>query len=619
MGGMGKTRLCIEVAHRTLSQFKGGTWYCQLNNAKTHADVVSEIARAMSLQLPPTNRFGRLRRVMSNRPRTLIILDAVEHLTNITKALIEDIQAECSNVSIMVTSRIALDVDNEVKIPIGQLGLAEGMQLFLNCAEDAQNTVQDDDESHFLVRSIVTNAQGHALAIQLAAGQIEHRSLRAIYEELEDEYHASIIDDRSDLSHDSSLISTVEWSWGLLNAAEKSTLSQLSVFKDGFTLDAAQAVVRVDAQITDNTSIETLIDRLIQNSLLNVNASDDEAPRYSMLSVIRGFALQQLGGHRKDTEMRHGAYYASEGALPLEYATWTGRGADICRSYRRSLSNLWSAAQRALNRNDAKTASIIAIHIAITQEDSQPGTEVYNLLDDCIQAATDAALILRLHLVRSRIVSKHDDGAFKKIVRQEAEAFAQSQGDSEALEIIGFHTSRFERRTQSREQTRTRYLKHLEAFRTLENVYYECTLLLALTTVAVDLDEAMRSFKEALLISEKIDIDGLIGTAHGNLANVCYHHGQLDEAKALTKHAVECAIRNGNRRLECLYRANLGNRYRTLGEANKAMTQYRRALNIAKTYGFLGEQSRISCRWAIAIGAKGARIKRCHFTRRVAA
>ena len=308
-GGAGKTRLAIEVAGQMVSEFPDGIWYADLA-AISYAEVLPvAVARAMGLPDQPGRSItDTLLRYIRDR-RLLIVMDNCEHLLEASAALVTDMLAACSRVTIMATSREPLLVPGEVNWGVPSLSLAdEATELFSDRARRARPEFSLTDDNSATVREICRRLDGMPLAIELAAARVRALSLDEIVGSLHDRFRLLTGGARTAVRRQQTLRASVDWSHALLTDSERVLFRRLAVFMGGFDLDAAQAVAGTSEverfQVLDQLSL------LVDKSLV-VAENTNGRTRYRLLETVRQYALEKLGesGEADEVRCRHRDHY----------------------------------------------------------------------------------------------------------------------------------------------------------------------------------------------------------------------------------------------------------------------------------------------------------------------
>lgn len=309
-GGLGKTSLAQVIAHDAEEPV---VHFVELVGVTAPEDLVSEVGSALGVRdsvahrdrLTPDQRAdvrSRIAQQLDGVP-TLLVLDNCEHIVAAVADLVAFLVATVRDLTVLTTSRSPLAIGAERVYPLGRLGTYDGSELFRRRAVAARPGVHLDE---FRVDEIVTRLDGLPLAIELAAVKVRAMSVDDIARRLENRFELLRGGDRSAPDRHQTLVAVIDWSWNLLSERERRAMRWLSVFHDGFTLAAAEAMLGADTF----AAIEELVDQ----SLLTVV----EAPlgfRYRMLETVREFGRMQLIDAGEDAAAR-----AAQRAWARDYA-----------------------------------------------------------------------------------------------------------------------------------------------------------------------------------------------------------------------------------------------------------------------------------------------------------
>ncbi len=319
-GGVGKTRLAIEVAHRMAGVFAQNICFVELAGVIDEKSVDDAVAAA--LHLPTTGRSSTGAIMEYLRDKTLLlVLDNCEHVVNACARLVETLCSAADGLTVLTTSRIPLHLEEEHVIRLepfatpginaeNRITVAESLnfdsiQLFTNRAAQALLNFTLTDANVSAVVHICQHLDGIPLAIEIAAAQVRALPIEAIADRLGQRFAWLNRQMGDSLPRQRTLHTLIDWSFELLSDQERSMLRRLSVFAGGWTLEAAEAVSSPDEPCAD------LLAELVDHSLV-VFGADAEHRRYSMHETIRQFAQEQLRGSNQEAEVleRHALYYA---------------------------------------------------------------------------------------------------------------------------------------------------------------------------------------------------------------------------------------------------------------------------------------------------------------------
>ena len=307
VGGVGKTRLALQVAAEISPRFDDGTWLCELATTGDPAAVPHVLAGVLGVQ---PNTSGSITDAVLARlipAEMLIVLDNCEHLLDAAGSIVEAIVHRCPGVVVLATSREPLGVDGETILPLKSLSLEAAAQLFLDRASAIGRDLTDPNDAS--IREICTRLDGVPLALELAAARVASMTPVEIAARLDERFRLLTGGRRMALERHRTLRGTVDWSFDLLQPAERRVLERLSVFAGGFTLEAAEAVTAdVDVLCID------VVESLVRKSMVVAEVpTGAERTRYTMLETIRQYAGEHLleAGDIDEVRLRHAAYFAS--------------------------------------------------------------------------------------------------------------------------------------------------------------------------------------------------------------------------------------------------------------------------------------------------------------------
>ncbi len=321
-GGVGKTRLAVEVATALLeagpqnpAQFPDGIFFVALAPISDPASVASRIAQALGLaQLSQQPVADTLKHFLRER-RLLLVLDNFEHLLAAAPLLTECLTA-APRLNVLVTSRTALNVYGEYVFtvppldlpslqrlpPVERLAEYSAVKLFVERAQAVKTDFALTGENVAAVAEICARLDGLPLAIELAAARVKLLSPQDMLPYLK--RRLTFLKSKTAYLQERSLRETVDWSYALLDEAEKSLFRRLAVFANGWTAPASRAVCGDQADILEK------LESLLNKSLLRRQAHAGAETRFEMLETIREYALERLqASGDSETLRRHAAYY----------------------------------------------------------------------------------------------------------------------------------------------------------------------------------------------------------------------------------------------------------------------------------------------------------------------
>lgn len=316
-GGLGKTRLAHVLARDATEP---SVHVVELVGVTTPEDVVGEVGSVLGVRdsigsrrtLTPEQRADVRARIAQRLGQSpgLLILDNCEHLVAAVAELVAFLVSTTADLRVLTTTRAPLAIGAERVYALGELRTTDAIELFRRRALAARPGAQLDEP---VVARIVRRLDGLPLAIELAAAKVRAMAVDEIDRRLEDRFALLRGGDRSAPDRHRTLLAVIDWSWNLLEEPERRALRRLALFHDGFTLDAAGAVLG-DAALA---AVQNLVDQ----SLLSVGETP-AGVRYRMLETVREFGRIQLRAVGEEREAR-----AAQRRWAIDYVA--GHGPDL--------------------------------------------------------------------------------------------------------------------------------------------------------------------------------------------------------------------------------------------------------------------------------------------------
>ncbi|HET9223051.1 MAG TPA: tetratricopeptide repeat protein, partial [Roseiflexaceae bacterium] len=394
-GGVGKTRLALQVAGDLEGAFADGVHLVELAPLRDPALVVPTIARALGVRERVGVAIADRLRTYLHRRQLLLLLDNVEHLTAAAPLLSELLEA-APHLKILATSRATLRLHGEHEYAVPSLALPphtrrrngrtleprplarySAVQLFVERAHEVRAALEVTRENVRAIAEICARLDGLPLAIELAAARIKLFSPEELLAQLAVAGGLAMLTGgpRDAPPRQKTLRDTIAWSYDLLNEAEQTLFRQLGVFVGGCTLEAAAAVAsegnwqkekgktaESDAALLPLAfDLLPLLEALVNQSLLQSEIRPDNEPRFTMLETIREYALERLecSGERQAIQRRHAAFFLAlaETAEPklqsAEQSIWLDR-------LEREFDNMYAALVWSLEGGDIEIGGRLA-------------------------------------------------------------------------------------------------------------------------------------------------------------------------------------------------------------------------------------------------------------------
>jgi predicted ATPase len=566
--GLGKTRLVIEVVRQAAAEDLGRSWdalvFADLRDARDADDLVRTLAReaGVSAAQSPAPELA-LGQALAKLGRVLLVLDAIDHVAAPLAATLRALRRLTSGLQVVVTSRARFSPEGASVIELAPLAteadakagsgaLSPAARLLLERAAPLLPALERarqglDPERAAQAERLAAALEGIPLAIELYAARVHVLGLDGLLARTQ----ASERESPQLALTRGTMRSALAWSFGLLSVAEQSAFAQCAVFRAGFTLDAAEAVVRVPGS---PEPVWALIQALRDKSLVHSVAGDaTHEPRLSMFAAVREFAWEELSASRDvaGVQSRHARYYAALDADPGS----SPEPERLARSEREA-DNLLAAVEFALAEGGHELAfglrALIALEPALLARGALAGYRAQ--LDQALQASErngddpdTRAAANRLRQIRARLEAPRGGALRARADLEHCLADAQQRKEAQLEATIWLDLG---------------VCHHLEhALPNARSCYEAALALLSRSEVAAS---------QALVE----------GRCLGNLGALLHDEGALVAAARFYERAIALLEQTG----ECRHRANLiGNLAvleQELGQVELAAWYYNAALEL---------------------------------------
>ena len=322
-GGIGKTRLALEVAGQLLPEFKDGVWLVELAALADPALVPQRIAQVLNIKDWAAIGLEASLIAFLKKKELLLVIDNCEHLLEACVLVVEALLKGCPNLRVLATSREALALMGEAIWRVPSLALpepgetnpttvsqAEAVKLFVQRAAAIQSGFEMTSQNAAAVVQICRQLDGIPLALELAAARVQGLGVEQLALRLDARFSLLTEGNRSALPRQQTLRATIEWSYNLLVEAERIMLRRLAVFAGGWNLEAAEAVGAGNG--IEPVEILGLLLQLVNKSLVIAEEAEaDKEKHYHILETLREFARDKLNEQGELIAMRqnHLAYF----------------------------------------------------------------------------------------------------------------------------------------------------------------------------------------------------------------------------------------------------------------------------------------------------------------------
>lgn len=367
VGGVGKTRLSLEVGAELVPDFRDGVWLVELAGVRDPEAVPDVVMGIFGLQ--PRAGLSAIQALQEflQAKTLLLVIDNCEHLLRAVASVVDDVVRTCPGVRVLATSREGLNVAGERILAVASLDLpseteelaaiadCDAVLLFVERARAVKAGFALDDSNARDVVQICRRLDGIALAIELAAARVSMLTPSELARRLDQRFRLLAGGQRSAVERHQTLRAAVDWSYDLLSETEQTLLDRLSIFVGGFSLEAAETVSA--GGLVEADAVFDALAALVARSLV-VADTEGVDTRYRLLETIRQYAQERLDDADGDGDQlrdAHAGYYADFGerAIPetagLDGIAWQQR---VELEY----DNIRSAISWAVEAGDAATA-----------------------------------------------------------------------------------------------------------------------------------------------------------------------------------------------------------------------------------------------------------------------
>jgi predicted ATPase/class 3 adenylate cyclase/Tfp pilus assembly protein PilF len=599
IGGLGKTRLVTRFGWRSLGDFAGGIWFCDLAQAHSLDGIVHAVAEGLEMPLGRGDPVVQIGHAIAARGPTLLILDNFEQVTALAQASVGEWLACAARARFLVTTREVLGISGEVQLTLDPLAPLDAAELFIARAQAIRPGWQPQEQELDALWPLLGLLDGLPLAIELAAARLHVMPARVLLERMRDRFRLLTSSGSGRIDRQATLRAVFDWSWDLLNETEKAALAQLSVFDGGFTLDAVEHVLDLTHIDADPWPVDVL-QSLVQKSLVRHPADD----RFELLVSVQEYAAEHLrtpgryagsgDDARMSAEQRHGAWFA-------EFSDTVAQAHDCVE-----LENLVMACRRAVRRGDGKQA-VRLLHPAWAALKLRGPFQVAVDLGNEVRAIAglDDRSVASVELLVGEALEACGRSAEAYAHFEASHAMAVATGDRVAIARAQCSLGELDTYTGRADAARRRLnAAGATAFESGDR-RLACAVHNALGNMEQLLgriDAAQTEFDAALTLARAVGDRHREAAILGNLGNLCIDRGELDPAITYHRAALEAARSVGNRRLEGNTLCNLGMVQLMGGQLHAAQADLTLALAAARDLGQAHLEGVVLCNLGIVSG-----------------
>jgi predicted ATPase/DNA-binding CsgD family transcriptional regulator len=604
-GGIGKTRLALEVARDALADVVDEAVFVSLAPLRDATLVPQAIAQALGLHEAPGTPVTELIVSSVQGRALLLLLDNFEHLLA-AALLVPVLLSACPALKVLVTSRAPLRLQGEQELPIAPLATPDAaarspeevahyaaVELFVRRASAIRPGFALTSDNAAAIAEICRRLDGLPLAIELAAARTRLLPPQALVERLGNRLGVLVGGDKDRPERQQSLRATLEWSYNLLRQREQAVLRRFAVFAGGGTLEAMRAIC-AGADDLDAEALEDSAQVLVEQSLLQMDATGGAA-RLTMLETIREFALEQLeaSGEAEATRERHAAYFTEfveALALPLR-----GREEDrVVAQLEAEQHNLSLVLREALAAGDADRGArvLFAVLIWFAYRHSREGrvwAEAFLALPQAGQSGLSRA---RLLFVAGRLISMVDDYGRARTRLEEAVVLWRRIGDPASLAPALVFLAGTVANSAPEEHRRAMELAD-EGIAIARRVGDPLRLGLVLTragnvaTTAGALRLARQYYEEGVLLLRPIAGPSLLAGPAAKLGALLLAAGEDERAEVLLEETLAVFRKTGWRSSAVMNLTHLGWLLQRRGEMKRATACFAEVLHAGRAEGLI--------------------------------
>lgn len=592
-GGIGKTRIALEVATTQLNVFKDGVYHVPLATQDEKIEVVrAAIADSIDLTFTGTDPGRELTDYLREK-QMLLVIDNFENLTSCS-SLLSDILKSAPDVRMLVTSRERLRLRSEQIFEVSEMALPESddmpaedmrhscaVQLFIQTAQRMVPDFDITDENAPYIARICRLVEGLPLGIELAAAWLEMLDVAEIAEEIENSLDFLETDLQDVPERQRSIRAIFEYSWNNLSDAEKEVFLKLSVFRGGFEREAARLVA--GASLRHLTS-------LVNKSLLR----REHTGRYFAHKLLKQYAEERMDDEvRQEAYKQHSWYYVQflEKLQPAMNSDKEPAAFDAVDVELENLRTAWYRGIATRAWDDLTNSMVLVIRYYIARALLREGSEMLAALADALKDAGEADSYLYWKARTGEMSLKSYLGDYDEVITISQVAFDyfhshdMPSGALMALNnIIYVYTMQgYYEQAQSLTITAEELVEQCEypmmRYKTLMSVAY-------LDFLTGDYDTAEARYRALL---DDAHQDQMPASTHADLkmklGEVARVRGQLESARSFLKAAFEIYERHSNKRGMAYALNDLGGVIFMMGHYDEAPEYYQRAYDLYRQVG----------------------------------
>jgi predicted ATPase/class 3 adenylate cyclase len=600
LGGVGKTRLAIRFGWALRGDHAGGSWFCDLSQARSLDGLVFAVAQGLGIPLSTEDPMMQIGRALAGRGDCLVVLDNFEQVIGHSEQSVGRWLMAAPQARFLVTTREVMGIPGEHVLSLDPLPGPDGEALFMLRAAAARVGFKADDADKSAIEHLVRLIDGLPLAIELVAARVRVMPPRLLAARMQDRFTlASARTGR--LDRQLTLRTALDWSWDMLADTERATLARLSVFEGGFTADAAAAVLGSEG--ADADAWVDALQALIDKSLLRAVGNE----RYAQLETVREYAGLQL---RREGSFTGSGKSCTTDALRAHWRYFASLDERLATAQRGiETNNLVIACRSAAEAGDAESAAACAAAAWSALRRSGPYRTAVELARFVLAmpGLDDTSRALVHGVIGDALESQGNAEAAREELRRGLEAAARGvvpEVRGRLLVTLGNRESVDGHFAEAR--------AHLDDAMALAKVSHSETLRMhALNALGAHHDlqaqwtQAQRCYEQALVVAQALSDQHMQAGLLGNLGGVHRDQGRPSEAAWHYEASLTLACELGDRRWEGNARCNMGLLLQEQGKHDPARQQFEQALSLAREIGHVRLAYTVLCNLGILLADEG--------------
>lgn len=645
IGGIGKTRLGIEVGSLLQDHYRSGICFVPLVTVTEPYMVLERIAQSLNIQMQGDDELLEQLKAFLKTKNLFLFLDNFEHVIE-ARVYIEELLLCCPEIKILVTSRVVLHIDGEHEFCVPPLSVPdlehdgeepfehyEAVKLFIERVRAIKQDFQVSDANRRTISEICVRLDGLPLAIELAAARTKLFPLPALLHRLSQRLH--ILSNSANIGHSRhhTLQNTLKWSYDLLTLQEQSLFCLLSVFNRESPFEGIQFLVtREKFTSLEEVNLYDILASLIDKSFVTQIEQEEEEPRFHMLETVQLYGRERLqeAGWMEEAKQLHALYYLNllEQAQKFLYGK---QQLQWLKRIKRELENIRAALAWALEMDEISLLERFCAslsHFWLLCGDRHEGRHWVHLTIEKARTLEKNALYIQLLCYAGELAYYQDEyqdalswlhscielsqvlgckreqahalsiiGMVKYIqgLYQEAQSFfTQSEQICRALDTSWEHAFLLRLQGlvtwyQGDLSTATNYTQEgLVLARKLGERSISAKLLSTLSGIATrqnDFKRAEMLSHEIVTLAHELDDTALLATTLQNLGYVAGRRKDFAQARTMVEQALECFRKLGDKMFLSIVLHSLGYILMKQKEYNEATSAFEEGLQLALNIG----------------------------------